>query len=70
MERTSKVMPINEVINWFIPDNCESLAVGGTNVPVPPALANAIYDAVGIRIESLAITRRQCFGSFKATSWG
>ncbi|GAB6173998.1 xanthine dehydrogenase family protein molybdopterin-binding subunit [Paradesulfitobacterium aromaticivorans] len=27
-----------------------------TNVPLPPALANAIYDAVGIRIKSLPIT--------------
>jgi xanthine dehydrogenase molybdenum-binding subunit len=26
------------------------------NVPAPPAIANAIYDAVGIRIKELPIT--------------
>jgi CO/xanthine dehydrogenase Mo-binding subunit len=27
-----------------------------TNVPLPPAIANAIFDAVGIRIKELPIT--------------
>ncbi|MHA1108253.1 MAG: hypothetical protein ACTSQV_03965, partial [Alphaproteobacteria bacterium] len=27
-----------------------------TNVPVPPSIANAIFDAVGVRIKNLPIT--------------
>ncbi len=32
MERTSKVLPINEAISRFVPDDCESLAVGGMHM--------------------------------------
>ena len=30
-----------------------------TNCPVAPAIANAVYDAVGVRIKSLPITREK-----------
>ncbi len=36
-----------------------------TNVPLPPAIANAIYDAAGIRITSLPITPDKVLDALK-----
>ena len=41
--------------------------VGETsNVPLPPAIANAIYDAVGVRIKDLPITPEKVWRALKA----
>ncbi|MFB3886920.1 MAG: xanthine dehydrogenase family protein molybdopterin-binding subunit [Thermodesulfobacteriota bacterium] len=36
-----------------------------TNVPTPPAIANAIYDAVGVRIKDLPITPEKVLAALK-----
>ena len=35
-------------------------------IPMAPALANAVYDAVGVRIKELPITREKIFRALKA----
>jgi CO/xanthine dehydrogenase Mo-binding subunit len=39
-----------------------------TNVALPPALANAIYDAVGVRINDLPITPEKILEALKRAS--
>jgi xanthine dehydrogenase molybdenum-binding subunit len=36
-----------------------------TNVPTPPAIANAIYNAVGVRIKDLPITPDKVLAALK-----
>jgi xanthine dehydrogenase molybdenum-binding subunit len=41
-----------------------------TNVPTPPAIANAIFDAVGIRIKELPITPEKVLAALKRKAEG
>jgi len=42
-----------------------SNAINGGGLPAPPAIANAIYDAVGIRIKDLPITPEKVLAALK-----
>jgi hypothetical protein len=42
-----------------------SNGVNGESLPAPPAIANAIYDAVGVRMKDLPITPEKVLAALK-----
>jgi 4-hydroxybenzoyl-CoA reductase subunit alpha len=42
----------------------------GPLLPIPPAIANAVYDAVGVRIDEIPITPEKVFAAIRAKAQG
>jgi len=58
-------LDVPDIHMFIVEENCEDGPWGAkgigemTNVPIAPAIANAIYDAVGVRIKDLPITQEK-----------
>ena len=71
---TTKEMP--EVETFLVEDPDENGPFGAKEVgqgpllPIPPAVANAIFDAVGVRIDEVPITPEKVFEALRAKARG
>jgi 4-hydroxybenzoyl-CoA reductase subunit alpha len=68
---------MSEVITYLIEDNPDPAgpfgakeAGQGPQLPVPPAIANAVYDAVGVRIDEIPITPDKVLKAIQAKAKG
>ncbi len=65
-----------EVVTYLVEDPDPSGPFGakevgqGPLIPVPPAIANAVYDALGVRIDEIPITPEKILKALKAKGKG
>src|SRR6266478_551463 len=74
--KSPTTMEMCDVITYLIQDGDSNGPFGakeagqGPQLPVPPAIANAIYDAVGVRIDEVPITRDKVLKAIRAKAKG
>jgi len=67
---------MSEVITYLVEDQDSAGPFGakeagqGPQLPVPPAIANAVYDAVGVRIDEIPITPDKVLKAIRAKAKG
>ncbi len=71
---TTKEM--SEVVTYLVEDPDENGPFGAKEVgqgpllPIPPAVANAVFDAVGVRVDEVPITPEKILKALKAKAQG
>jgi 4-hydroxybenzoyl-CoA reductase subunit alpha len=71
---TTKEMP--EVFTYLVEDPDPNGPFGAKEVgqgpllPIPPAVANAVYDAVGVRVDEIPVTPEKVLAALKAKAAG
>ena len=74
--KSPTTMEMCDVITYLIEDRDSNGPFGakeagqGPQLPVPPAIANAIYDAVGVRIDEIPITPDKVLKAIRAKARG